>query len=68
MLRNLLSHYGYMSVEMMNAFSAEEPKKATEETSAQDDDIVDVDATVVDTNTGEVTEQELFDNDISVQN
>lgn len=68
MLRNLLSHYGYMSVEMMNAFSAEEPKKATEETSAQDDDIVDVDATVVDTETGEVTEQELFDNDISVQN
>ena len=43
-----------------------EPKKAMEETSAQDDDIVDVDATVVDTETGEVTEQELFGDDVSV--
>ena len=26
-LRNLLSHYGYMSVEMMNAMTAEQPSE-----------------------------------------
>ncbi len=47
-LRNMLSHYGYMSVEMIKAFSDEESKKSTDEAQTEDDNIVDADATIVD--------------------
>ncbi len=61
-LRLLLSHYGYMSVEMMSAFSAEETSGAAVSTAdEQPQDVIYTDSTEissVDKTTGEVIEPE----------
>lgn len=62
-LRLLLSHYGYMSVEMINAFTAEETPADSKALPATD--VIDADAEIIDaetdSNNGTSTEQEKSD-------
>lgn len=61
-LRNLLSHYGYMSVEMMNAMTAEQPSNA--DTISENTDNT-VDSEVIDVEYTESNDEAIND-DISI--
>ncbi len=62
MLRNLLSKYGVMSVEMMNAFTADSADERTPEAQVEDEirenansEVIDIQATPVEPEEGEIT-------------
>ena len=61
-LRNLLSHYGYMSVEMMNAMTAEQPSE-TDTLSENTDNTVN--SEVIDVEYTESNDEAIND-DISI--